>query len=374
MSIPTPSSVLWLRALLLAASLLTAAVPFAAEPPPPRALQEQLESLLQQQGLKPEHVGLLLYSTRERKYLASVRQDQPLVAASNTKLVTTYIALRVLGPNYRWRTRLSLVEPKDVPGDLSRQGLLVEGSGDPTLTSRGLEALALRLRAEGVRRIDGPIYLDGSVYEEDSRPNPLPPESPAYIPLSPFVVDYNTIEFTITRNPSGAPDVLGLLPAEGARVVSQLQSITEGRSVIKVEQAWSERGATFTLSGSVRTTPRVHALSTAISQPAQWFYHWLRVAMRRVGIEGNPPLQLGAPENGNPRLVFSQLSPPLREAIVEIDKQSSNLGAEAMLRAVAQTVKPKGVTGEDGLRVARRELAKEFPGMEGHYRLADGSG
>jgi D-alanyl-D-alanine carboxypeptidase/D-alanyl-D-alanine-endopeptidase (penicillin-binding protein 4) len=337
-------------------------------------LQEQVESLLQQQGLKPEHVALLLYSTSARKYLAAVRQEQPLIAASNTKLVTTYIALRVLGPNYRWRTRLSLVEQNDGPGGTPRQGLLIEGSGDPTLTGRGLEAMALRLKAEGVRRLDGPIYLDGSLYDDDLRQGNLPPESPAYIPLSPFVVDYNIVEFTVTRGANGPPDVLSLLPPEGARVVNQVQAVTEGRSAIRMEQAWGERGVTFTLSGNVRTTPRTHTVATGISQPGPWFYHGFRAAMRRVGIEGNPPLHLGAPENATTRLLFSHLSPPLREAIVEIDKQSSNLGAEAMLRAVAQTVKPKSISGEDGLRIARRELAKAFPGMEAHYRLADGSG
>lgn len=360
--------------LLCAAVHAAAGAAWAADAAPARPLQEQVEALLRQQGLAPDRVALLLYSTGQRKYLAAVRHEQPLIAASNTKLVTTYIALRVLGPNFRWRTRLSLVEQNDGAGGTPRQGLLIEGGGDPTLTGRGLEAMALRLKAEGVRRIDGPIYLDGSLFEDDVNHNGLPPESPAYIPLSPFVVDGNAVEFTISRIRGGPPDVLSVLPADSVRIVSQLQEATEGRSLIKVEQGWSERGATFTLTGAVRRDPKIHTVSTSVSQPGPWFYQWFRVAMRRMGIEGNPPLQLGAPEGVAPRLVFTWQSPPLREAVVEIDKHSNNLGAEVMLRAVAQTAKPRGISGADGLKVVRRELSKDFPGMEDHYRMADGSG
>lgn len=355
---------------MLAAVLLAPAVPSAE---PVRPLQARVEALLAEQGLADTQVGLLLYSTRQRRYLAAVRHEQPFMAASNTKLVTTYTALRALGASHRWRTRFSLVEQNDGPGSPPRQGLLIEGGGDPTLDTRALEAIALRLRAEGVRYLEGPVYLDASLFADEPRQNGPPPESPAYVPLSPFVVQGNAVEFTIVHGRAG-PEVLGLLPPEGARVVSHLQEAADGRSLIRVQQGWSGQGATFTLSGSVTRERKVHTVSTAVSQPGPWFYHWLRAALRRVGIEGDPPLRLDAPEGAAPRLLFTWLSPPLREAIVEIEKQSSNLGAELLLRALGQTAKPRGVTGADGLWVARRMLEREFPGMDGHYRLADGSG
>lgn len=358
-----------------AAAVLTAALlaPTALAAGTPGPLQARVEALLAEQGLADAHVGLLLYSTARRRYLAAVRHEQPLTAASNTKLVTSYIALRVLGANHRWRTRFSLVEQNDGPGTPPRQGLLIEGGGDPTLGMRALEAIALRLKAEGVRRLDGPVYLDESLFGDEPRRNGLPPESPAYVPLSPFVVEGNAVEFTIVHGRAG-PEVLGLLPPEGARVVSHLQEAAEGRSLIRIQQDWSGQGATFTLSGVLARGPRVHTVTTAVGQPGPWFYHWLKTALRRVGVEGEPSLRLGAPEDAAARLLFTWLSPPLREAIVEIEKQSSNLGAELLLRALAQTAKPRGVTAADGLRVARRMLEREFPGMEGHYRLADGSG
>ncbi len=361
---------------MLLAAVLPAAVPGgarAADAPPERPLQSQVEALLRREGLTPEHVALLLYSTRQRRYLAAVRHEEPMVAASNMKLVTTFAALRVLGPNYRWRTRLSLVEENDGPAGQPRQGLLIEGGGDPTLTGRGLEAIALRLKAEGVRRLDGPLYLDGSLFDDDARQDGIGPESPLFVPLSPFVVENNAVEFTITLNHPGSPEVLSLLPPDAARVVSRLQDAAEGRSLIRVEQGWNAGGGTFTLSGVVTREPRVHTVSTSVSQPGPWFYHWFRSALRRMGIEGDPALQLGAP-NATPRLLFTWLSPPLREAIMDVDKNSNNLGAELLVRALGQTLRPRRVTGADGMQVVRGALAREFPGMEAQYRLADGSG
>ncbi len=354
--------------------LLAPGAAWAADPPHLPPLQAQVEALLAQEGLAADTVALLLYSTGQRRYLAALQPETPMVAASNTKLVTTFAALRVLGPNFRWRTRLSLVEENDGAGGGPRQGLLIEGGGDPTLTGSGLEAIALRLKAEGVRWINGPIYLDDSLFDDDPAQSGVSPASASYVPISPFVVDSNIVEFTITQSRPGTPEVLSLLPPDTAHIVSHLQDAVEGRSLVRVDQGWTEQGGTFTLSGVVRREPKMHTVSAPISQPGFWFYHRFRSALRRMGIEGDPPLRMGAPAHAAPRLLFTWLSPPLREAVMDVDKNSNNLGAELLVRAMGQTRRPRRISVADGLQVVRRELAAEFPGMEAQYRLADGSG
>jgi len=369
-------------ALLPAPPAGRAAEPMAAvgSRAPAGALGPRIDAWLRQAGLAPEQVSLLLYSTRERRYLYRLRDDAPMIAASNTKLVTTYAALRVLSPNFRWRTRLYGVDDHDGPGGATRQGLLLEASGDPTVTARGLDALALRLKAEGLRRIDGPILLDDSLFDlaaavaaEGPVEQTPDADNPTYVPLSPFVVDSNAVEFVITLDREGGiPQVIHPLPAEAARIVTRFRD--GARSVIRVAQDWEPGGGTFTFSGTLNPDPKFHYVTVPVTRPALYYYQLLRAALRRQGILGEPPLGPRPAEGLARRLLFTQYSPPLRDAIADINKNSNNLGAELLVRAMGMTVKTTGVSAADGMQVLRRAIAEDFPGLGAHQHLVDGSG
>ncbi len=86
--------------------------------------------------------------------------DKPFVPASVTKLVTAWLALEVLGPDYRFETKFYL--------DKNRV-LYVLGGGDPFLISEELAPLATELvAAVGKEPITG-IVLDAIYYPSDLR-------------------------------------------------------------------------------------------------------------------------------------------------------------------------------------------------------------
>ncbi len=125
----------WLRYALRACAvigLLAAAmvlVPGAAWSQTPdrldlRPFRARVDDLLFQYGLQHDRLALLLYYTRSGIYLYQHNIHRPMIAASNAKLVTTYAALQVLSPDYRWRTRFYLVEEQNDAQGPARQGLL----------------------------------------------------------------------------------------------------------------------------------------------------------------------------------------------------------------------------------------------------------
>ena len=163
-----PLGRLWWGGWLLAAAGLAAlsAGPAAAQDAPARLARRFLE-LVQEQGLAPDQVALLVLSERHKAVLVQHRAGELMPAASNTKLVTAYAALRALSPNFRWRTRIFRIAIHDGAGDAERQGpagLLIEGSGDPTMAYADLETVAQRLRAAGLRKLPGGLYLDESAF------------------------------------------------------------------------------------------------------------------------------------------------------------------------------------------------------------------
>jgi len=90
--------------------------------------------------------------------------------ASVLKLVTTYTALRILGPAYVWKTPVYAVGP--IRAGVLQGDLAFVGSGDPHLMADNLWSIAGRLRDLGIRRIRGDVLIDRQAFD-------LPPHDPA---------------------------------------------------------------------------------------------------------------------------------------------------------------------------------------------------
>ena len=93
----------------------------------------------------------------------SVNPAAPMNPASVMKLVTTYAALELLGPAYRWKTEAWVAGPLRegvLAGDL-----VLKGYGDPKLDLEAFWLLLRSLRGKGLRDIRGDLVLDRSHFE-----------------------------------------------------------------------------------------------------------------------------------------------------------------------------------------------------------------
>jgi D-alanyl-D-alanine carboxypeptidase/D-alanyl-D-alanine-endopeptidase (penicillin-binding protein 4) len=83
--------------------------------------------------------------------------------ASSIKLLTTLVALDLLGPAYRWRTDVFIAgDLKDgkLDGDLT-----LKGYGDPFLVTERAWQLLRNIRLAGIREIKGDLLLDDSWFD-----------------------------------------------------------------------------------------------------------------------------------------------------------------------------------------------------------------
>jgi D-alanyl-D-alanine carboxypeptidase/D-alanyl-D-alanine-endopeptidase (penicillin-binding protein 4) len=89
--------------------------------------------------------------------------DEPRNPASSIKLLTTLVALDLLGPAYRWRTDVFIAgDLKDgkLDGDLT-----LKGYGDPFLVTERAWQLLRNIRLAGIREIKGDLLLDDSWFD-----------------------------------------------------------------------------------------------------------------------------------------------------------------------------------------------------------------
>jgi D-alanyl-D-alanine carboxypeptidase/D-alanyl-D-alanine-endopeptidase (penicillin-binding protein 4) len=117
--------------------------------------------------------------------LIAQNADRPFVPASVTKIVTAWLAMEVLGGDYRFETRFYLDD---------KRVLYVRGGGDPFLISEELAALATELvAATGKAPIAG-IVLDASYYPKDLRIPGIEDDREPYDALnSALAVNFNTV-------------------------------------------------------------------------------------------------------------------------------------------------------------------------------------
>ena len=129
--------------------------------------------------------GLVLVLDEKGNELVVQNADKPFVPASVAKIVTAWLAMEVLGADYRFETRFYL--------DRNRV-LYIRGGGDPFLISEELAQLASALVAAiGKQPVSG-IVLDATYYPAEIRIPGIEDTDEAYDARnSALAVNFNTI-------------------------------------------------------------------------------------------------------------------------------------------------------------------------------------
>ncbi|MCA1759884.1 MAG: D-alanyl-D-alanine carboxypeptidase, partial [Bacteroidales bacterium] len=144
--------------------------------------QSAFEKHLQRFSELPDYrnalIGIHVADLESEKTVFELNSNKLFIPASVLKLVTSAAALEILGPEYRFKTRVGY-SGKIVKGTLHGD-LIIIGGGDPALGSEYfkdhyfaphfLEPWAKQIRAAGIKRIQGNQVLDGSLYDSEKIP------------------------------------------------------------------------------------------------------------------------------------------------------------------------------------------------------------
>ncbi len=173
-----PVSVLALSLALLPLLLLLLLAPVGAQPVlsspdgpqlPPAGLAEYaplrppLTSWLQKAGLTPDQAGAIIVPLTGGAPVFEHNAGRAFNPASTMKLLTSYAALSMLGPDYRWRTGAFL--RGRLQGDVLIGDLVLRGGGDPKFVVEDLTEFAAQMRRAGLRELRGDLIVDDSLYD-----------------------------------------------------------------------------------------------------------------------------------------------------------------------------------------------------------------
>ncbi|WP_170161658.1 D-alanyl-D-alanine carboxypeptidase/D-alanyl-D-alanine endopeptidase [Desulfosoma caldarium] len=263
---------------------------------------------------------------------------KPLVPASLTKLLTSYAALKVLGPDYRFRTEI-WAECKPVQGVVSGS-LWIKGYGDPFLIPERIWILAQKVRSQGIEKVLGGIYVDDSAFDPplehlcldnrcDRPHNPL---------ISATAFNNNTVSVEIVPGKAGpaAPNLRTFPPTDYVVFCQAWQAQAKNPRVGLESLGVGDDGReTFRVYGKKpgeAFLPAEYRMN--IQDPQRFAALTFRRALKDAGTEVQSADAGSRPLPPQAFLVYRFESPPLSDVLYGLNRYSNNFMAEMMLRVL----------------------------------------
>ncbi|MBM4315428.1 MAG: hypothetical protein FJ122_16140, partial [Deltaproteobacteria bacterium] len=251
------------------------------------------------QRLVGEKDAVLVASPRG-KVLLEKNAGKKLIPASTLKIFTSLVALRYLGPEYRFATEFYLDRDDN---------LKIKGYGDPLLVSETLREMAVALSAKlgGFNH----LILDDSFFGGQVR---APGTTPSYQPYDAvngaLCVNFNTVSFKRANNGYVSDEEqTPLLPF----VEKRIRASSQGRGRI--------------------------ILSHQENEATLYAGHLMRYFLTQAGIGSRGEIRLGRVRQSDDRLLFTYTSPfTVKQSIGKLLEFSNNFIANQLLVACGAKV------------------------------------
>jgi D-alanyl-D-alanine carboxypeptidase/D-alanyl-D-alanine-endopeptidase (penicillin-binding protein 4) len=309
--------------------------------------------------------GTVIYSHNAHK---------PLMPASNMKAVTTAAALRYLGADFEYRTRVGL----------QRGALVVIGSGDPLLGDKSTDArydrqngwmfekVVQALRERSVTEVND-ILIDTTIFD-DERVHPSWParDYNKWYACEICGLNFNDNCIEISASNLGDSIEVNLVPATSyVQIVNEIEPVDGGDSAIGSNR--TQQPNRITLFGKCRN--REGPFRVAIEQPAAFFGFVLAENLARASIAPRGRLIEKAVDVNAGFQPLVEFTTPIADCLRRANTDSLGLAAEALLKTIDAHSKPDRKNGgwAGGRELIARYLSElGIPSEE--FAIDDGSG
>ena len=412
-----------MRRPLLLTLLVVAAATWATTPAAAADPEAEVQAILAGAALGDTTAAVMVIDLRTGQTLVDINADQAMVPASNMKLLTTAAALTRLGPDFRFTTRLVLVDPPssqlpphhqpsgDPPADENATGegsnqltpdndntplpspplpsLLIRGGGDPAfgdpalLAQAGLyldDLLDLWVQAvvdTGHTRFQT-LLLDDRIFDQETV-HPDWPLAQLHRYSYAQVAGINFYEnlLAVLPVPADSPGQAPVVQTEpwfpGLRTTNRA---TTG-AVDDFDIQRPPQTNRFLFLGSVRNR-RSEPYRVTVDDPPVFFAEFFQYKLRQAGVDVARirRVEPQAPREAPGQRVIHEVNTTLAGVIDRTNRDSQNLFAEALLKRMGHelTGSPGGfANGASAVRLFLRDRLADRVGLAA-VRVADGSG
>ena len=371
-------------------------------------LQARISQVLSKQEFAPATIGVKVTSLQTGRVLFEENANKLLRPASNMKLYTVAAGLDRLSPDFRFVTSVYAPARPDGNGVI-RGDLTIYGRGDPSIAARfnsgnylkGIDDLAARIAAAGVKRVEGDLVGDESYFTGPQYGSGWEWEDLQWYygaEVSALTVNDNALDLFVKPGAQvGAPALITTGPPDPLlRIVNKV--VTGARGSKRELNAYRALdGDQLEITGSIALDDKGYTGGIGISRPALLFGYLLRASLSQHGvtvrgatrtIDARPaagfvvqPVNTPLGNAGSARIEIANMqSVPFSVVAAQTLKPSQNLYTEIILRTLGTVVPPAVNTPNidrtsesDGLEVVKTFL-REAGINPSSLVLSDGSG
>lgn len=302
-------------------AMIAALAPAQAQDAAPADLAARIQKVLGRPEFAHAHFGIEFYSPESGKVIYALNEQKLFTPASTTKILTEGALLASLGADYRFRTKVFRTGPVDSHGKLKGDLILV-ASGDPNLSGRirpdgtlawqdndhsyggpavagdplaVIRKLAREVAAKGIRKIEGRVLVDASLFPDGSR------EGGTDVVISSIAVNDNLIDLVGKPGAkAGDPVILEISPQTSyARFVNHIVTGAAGSKPQFFPPTVTtnpDGSLTITLAGSLPLDAPPTPAALPVASPTLFAQTVLREAITAAGIEVKSPASAPAPD------------------------------------------------------------------------------
>ncbi len=297
-------------------------------------LDGSINRILSRPSEKEVQYGIHIIEADSGKRLYAKNAAEPMIPASNMKLITTAAALHYLGPDYVYETVVAL----------KGNTLVVIGGGDPLLGDRitdikhGREEnwifqdIAQALIHNDANNIQD-IIVDTTVFDDERvHPNWPTAELNRWYACEVSGLNYNDncVDITCT-NEAGRINVVIDPHTSFLKIINQIRPVSSGSGAVGAYR--TETPNTIILRGRCRIEQG--PFRVAVERPAAFFAFLIaeKLADHNITIHGRV-IEKG-PVNRSDLTVLNTYHTPLTDCLDRANKDSLGLVAEALLKTIA---------------------------------------
>lgn len=342
------------------------------------SVQSEAAGLVRAADLRGTAVGVYVLDLATGEALVEIEPDQPLMPASNMKIVTTLAALDILGADFTFRTELRLAEESD-----GSRVLLIVGDGDPAFGDPEvlrrhdrdvdwlLDLWAAAVRDAGVSRL-ARIVVDDAAFD-DQRVHPGWPADQLdrhyCAPVSGLNFHGNCLAVYLQPGAPGQSPLVQISPYVPSVGVLN-QAVTGQSDTFSVGRQMG--GNDLFVRGTIRNR-RFDPVSVTAADPALLLGEALQYRLKQAGVAVGSVQRGDAAGHEGARVLHAvQSTMPL--ILSRCNKDSTNLYAEALFKRSGQRYTGLPGSWSNGAAAVRAVLAQRLGPRAAVMQIDDGSG
>lgn len=323
-----------MRIALFVLTLLSCACAAAA----PHGLPQPVLQALARGSIPAVAVGAIVEPADAGAPVVANQADVAMNPASVMKLVTSFAALDLLGPAFRFHTDFLASAP--IADGVLQGDLVIRGGGDPKLTYERLWQAAHQLRSRGLREIRGDIVIDRAYFAPgtfDPGRFDNEPRRGYNVGADAFLVNFGAVQFTFTPEGEGVrvtaePDLPNV---EIASRVRSVPGACDGwRKDLRYDVQQNGMLALATFSGTIPADCGIRRFTLAVLEPAKYTESVLRWLWSEAGGVLRGKVRAG-PTPTDAKLLYREDSEPLAVLVRDMNKYSNNVMARQLFLALA---------------------------------------